>query len=134
MAISRNWPGAHASRAGADDDLTGSPEPGTDKTEVQPQNRNQWSQSMNCPVCGANAEQIMSTTDGVSIVCAMCGEYAVSSSVLATEQLQRLEPEERGNALNKAKRSALPGTRPMITTNLIAANIELGEQSVAMSD
>jgi hypothetical protein len=89
---------------------------------------------MNCPVCGANAEQIMSTTDGVSIVCPMCGEYDVSSSVLATEQLQRLEPEERGNALNKAKRSALPGDRPMITTNLIAADIELGEQSVSMSD
>src|SRR5258708_4263015 len=36
------------------------------------------------------------TTDGVSIVCPMCGEYDVASSVLATEQLQRLEPEERG--------------------------------------
>jgi len=51
---------------------------------------------MSCPVCGANPEQIMSTTDGVSIVCPMCGEYDVASSVLATEQLQRLEPEERG--------------------------------------
>ena len=89
---------------------------------------------MNCPVCGANAEQIMSATDGVSIVCPMCGEYDVSSSVLATEQLQRLEPEERANALNKAKRSALPGARPMITTNLIAADIELGEQSAAISN
>jgi len=64
----------------------------------------------------------------------MCGEYDVASSVLATEQLQRLEPEQRGNALTKAKRLAQPGARPMITTNLIAADIELGEQSMAMSD
>ena len=35
----------------------------------------------------------------------------------------------RRNAANKAKRSAQPGARPMITTNLIAADIELGEQS-----
>jgi hypothetical protein len=89
---------------------------------------------MSCPVCGANAEQITSTIDGVSIVCPMCGEYDVASSVIATEQLQRLEPEQRGNALNKAKRLAQPGARPMITTNLIAADIELGEQSMAMSD
>ena len=89
---------------------------------------------MSCPVCGANAEQITSTIDGVSIVCPMCGEYDVASSVLATKQLQRLEPEQRGNALTKAKRLAQPGARPMITTNLIAADIELGEQSMAMSD
>ena len=35
----------------------------------------------------------------------------------------------RRNAANKAKRSAQPGARPMITTNLIVADIELGEQS-----
>ena len=89
---------------------------------------------MNCPVCGANAERMMSTIDGVSVACPMCGEYDVSNSVLATEQLQRLEPEARGAALNKAKRCAQPGTRPTITTNLLAADIELGEQSVAISD
>jgi predicted RNA-binding Zn-ribbon protein involved in translation (DUF1610 family) len=89
---------------------------------------------MSCPVCGANAEQITSTIDGVSIVCPMCGEYDISSSVLTTEQWQRLEPEERCDVLDEAKRSAQPGARPMITTNLIAADIELGEQSVAISD
>ena len=89
---------------------------------------------MNCPVCGANAERIMSTSEGVTIACPMCGKYDVSSSVLATEQLQRLEPEARGEALSKAKRCALPGARPTITTNLLAADIELGEQSVATSD
>ncbi len=89
---------------------------------------------MSCPVCGANAEQITSTIDGVSIVCPMCGEYDISSSVLTTEQWQRLEPEERCDVLDEAKRSAQPGARPVITTNLIAADIELGGQSVAISD
>ncbi len=82
---------------------------------------------MNCLVCGASAQQISTTIDGMGIVCPACGEYDVSSSVLATEQLQRLEPDERVDALNKAKRSAPPGARPMITTNLLAAHIELGE-------
>jgi hypothetical protein len=89
---------------------------------------------MNCPVCHAGVEQIMSTNNGLSIVCPMCGAYDISSSVLITEQWQRLEPEERCDVLDEAKRSAQPGARPMITTNLIAADIELGEQSVSMSD
>jgi predicted RNA-binding Zn-ribbon protein involved in translation (DUF1610 family) len=73
---------------------------------------------MNCPVCGANAEQL-ETTDSVSINCAMCGEYEIARSVLATEQLQRLDPDERCNALDLAKRSAQPGARPVITTYLV---------------
>jgi hypothetical protein len=89
---------------------------------------------MNCPVCGTSAEQIISTIDGVSIACPMCGEYDVASSVLATEQLQRLEPEERSDVLNKAKRCAQPGARPVITTYLLATDIELGEPSTALSD
>jgi hypothetical protein len=75
---------------------------------------------MNCPICGASAEQIPTTNNGVIIVCRMCGEYDVSSSVIATGQWQRLEPEERRNALNMAKRSARPGARPMIRTYLLA--------------
>jgi hypothetical protein len=86
---------------------------------------------MNCPVCGANAEQIMSTRDGMSVVCPMCGEHDVAGSVIATEQLQRLEPDERDDVLNSAKRLAQPGARPMITANLIATSIEVGEQSAA---
>jgi recombinational DNA repair protein (RecF pathway) len=89
---------------------------------------------MNCLVCGASAQQISTTIDGMGIVCPACGEYDVSSSVLATEQLQRLEPDERSNALSKAKRLALQGARPIITTHLLAAHIELGEQSAAISD
>ncbi len=87
---------------------------------------------MNCPVCSANAEYIVSTINGVSIACPVCGEYDIASSVLATEQLPRLEPDERSDALNKAKRCAQPGARPMITTYLLAADIERGEPSAAI--
>ena len=75
---------------------------------------------MNCPICGANAEQIEATIDGVSVNCPICGEYDISGSVLDTEQLQRLEPEERRDALDIAKRSAQPGARPVVTTYLLA--------------
>ncbi len=87
---------------------------------------------MNCPVCSANTEYIVSTINGVSIACPVCGEYDIASSVLATEQLPRLEPDERSDALSKAKRCAQPGVRPMITTYLLAADIELGEPSAAI--
>jgi hypothetical protein len=75
---------------------------------------------MNCPICGANAEHIKTTLDGMSIDCPMCGEYAISSEALATEQWQRLEPEQRRDALDQAKLSAQPGDRPMITVYLLA--------------
>ena len=75
---------------------------------------------MSCPVCRANAEQITSTFDGVSIVCPMCGEFDVASSVMATGQLRKLELEQRGDVLDKARRSAQPGARPVITPYLLA--------------
>ncbi len=75
---------------------------------------------MDCLICGANAEQIPTTGDVVSIVCPMCGEYDVSGSVIASGQLRRLPLEERGNVLGKAKRSTPPGARPMITPYLLA--------------
>jgi hypothetical protein len=86
---------------------------------------------MNCPVCCTNAEHVMSTIDGLSIACPICGEYDVASSVLGTEQLKRLEPDKRIEILKKAKRCAQPGARPMITTYLLAADIELGKPSAA---
>jgi predicted RNA-binding Zn-ribbon protein involved in translation (DUF1610 family) len=54
--------------------------------------------SMNCPVCGADAEQLAATGDSVSINCPKCGEYDIAGSVLATEQLERLDPDERRGA------------------------------------
>ncbi len=67
---------------------------------------------MNCRVCGANAEQIATTIDGATIVCPTCGEYDVTSSVIATGRLQALEPERRRDVLDKAKLSAQPGRSP----------------------
>jgi hypothetical protein len=50
---------------------------------------------MSCPVCGANAEQITGTIDGVSIVCPMCGEYDVASSVIARTRAAKDKSAER---------------------------------------
>jgi hypothetical protein len=89
---------------------------------------------MDCPVCTANAEQIATAIDGMGIICPTCGEYDVSSSVLAAEDWQRLDPDERCDALDDAKRTAQPGARPMITTHLLAVHLELWDQSAAISD
>ena len=61
---------------------------------------------MNCPACCANAEHFVSTNDGLRIACPICGEYDVASSVVATEQLRRLEPDERIDVLNKRRSAA----------------------------
>jgi hypothetical protein len=89
---------------------------------------------MTCLVCGANAEHITSTIYGTNVVCPTCGEYGITGSVLAMDQWQALESQERNDALNKAKASARPGACPMITSNLLVADAELGEQSTAISD
>ncbi len=72
---------------------------------------------MNCPVCGADANDVTTTADNTSIVCATCGEYEISSSVLAGEQWLSLEAEDRRNLLQDAKRSAEPGMRPVIANH-----------------
>jgi hypothetical protein len=66
---------------------------------------------MDCPVCTANAEQIVTAIEGMGIICPTCGEYEVSSSVLAAEDWQRLDPDERCDVLDDAKRSGQPGVR-----------------------
>jgi len=73
---------------------------------------------MECPVCGTNSEELPTTINGITVLCPTCGKYDVSSAVIATGQLQRLEPEQRRDVLNKAKRWQL-GKRPMITTHLL---------------
>jgi hypothetical protein len=87
---------------------------------------------MDCPVCTANAEQIATTIDGMGIICPTCGEYDISSSVLATEDWQRLYPDERCNVLDDAKRLGQPGVRPTITNDLLAAYREPTEEPVAL--
>jgi hypothetical protein len=72
---------------------------------------------MECPICGAAAEDVPNTMDGKSIDCPSCGEYRISGTVYDTGALQKLEPEQRRAALGKAKSSAPPGKLPMITSN-----------------
>jgi hypothetical protein len=75
---------------------------------------------MDCPICGAVAEQIQTTIPVVTIICPMCGEFDVASSVIATGQLKKLELDQRSDVLDKARRSAQPGARPVITPYLLA--------------
>jgi predicted RNA-binding Zn-ribbon protein involved in translation (DUF1610 family) len=75
---------------------------------------------MDCPICGASAQQIPIANDGLSISCPTCGEYDVARAVVATRQLQELEPEQRRDVLDKAKRSAQPRARPLISPFLLA--------------
>jgi hypothetical protein len=72
---------------------------------------------MDCPVCGADAQDITSQTfDGRSVRCKSCGVYDISGTVYDLGTLRKLKPEERLFVLNKAKQFAWPGKRPMITT------------------
>ena len=64
---------------------------------------------MNCPVCGANAEQIAIPIDSQTIACPTCGDYEISNLLLATAHWRRLEPANRGALLSKAKRRPDPG-------------------------
>jgi hypothetical protein len=75
---------------------------------------------MNCPVCGANAEQIAITIDSQTIACPTCGDYEISNLLLATAHWRRLEPANRGALLSEAKRSARPGSHPVIDTDSLA--------------
>jgi predicted RNA-binding Zn-ribbon protein involved in translation (DUF1610 family) len=75
---------------------------------------------MDCLVCGANAETIETTGDVLSLACPRCGEYDVSRSVIAAGQLRQLEPKQRRDILDKAKRSAPLGARPLIRPYLLA--------------
>jgi hypothetical protein len=75
---------------------------------------------MDCLICGANAEQIPTTIDDMTVVCPMCGEYDVEGTVATTGLMQKLEPEQRRDVLDKAKRSAAPGARPLIRPFLLA--------------
>jgi hypothetical protein len=74
---------------------------------------------MDCVVCGADAEQIPSGVGRIGIVCRVCGEYDVETAVIAAGQWRSLEPEQRRDILDEAKRSAQPGTRPLIQSYLL---------------
>ncbi len=75
---------------------------------------------MNCLVCGARADQIVAATvSRVSFHCPECGEYDVELAVIASGQLQRLMPQQRRDVLDRAKRSAPTGERPLIRPFLL---------------
>lgn len=72
---------------------------------------------MDCPVCGALAQDItVQTFDGKSIRCQSCGDYDIAGTVYDPGALSGLDQEQRLEALNKAKRFAATGKRPMITS------------------
>jgi hypothetical protein len=74
---------------------------------------------MECAVCSADAKQIPSGVGRIGIVCRVCGEYDVETAVIATRQWRTAESEQRRDILEKAKRSAQPGTRPLIRPYLL---------------
>jgi len=59
---------------------------------------------MTCPACGANAGKIMSTTEGVASLAQARRIRTCEALSLPQNKLQRLQPEQRAEALNKAKR------------------------------
>lgn len=75
---------------------------------------------INCPVCDAVAQDVtVENFDGKTINCAICGEYDVSGTVFDTGMLEILDRSSRLSALERAKRAAPQGKRPII----LSANI-----------
>jgi hypothetical protein len=70
---------------------------------------------MNCPICGAVAENITSPGfDGLGVRCPNCKDFDVADPVFNT--LLTMDFEERTAALDKAKRLAAAGKRPEINS------------------
>ena len=81
---------------------------------------------MQCPICDGLADDLPNTIDGKSIHCSRCGDFDVSGSVYDAGMLQQLDPEERREVLENAKRSAAQGKRPMITTHSLRKAVFVG--------
>ena len=74
---------------------------------------------MECLVCGADAGQIPASIGRLGVVCPVFGEYDIETAVIAAGQWRTLEPEQRRDILDKAKRSAQQGARPLIGSYLL---------------
>jgi hypothetical protein len=73
---------------------------------------------MQCPVCGAVAKNLAPATyDGLIVGCPRCGEYQITGTVF--DNLLRLGPEDRSEALQRAKRRATLGARPTISSTCL---------------
>jgi len=84
------------------------------------------SATIQCPICDGLAEDLPNTIDGKSIHCERCGDFDVSGAVYDPGYLERLDPEERRQALANAKHAASQGKRPMITTNCLGKVVVTG--------
>jgi hypothetical protein len=74
---------------------------------------------MQCPICGAVAEDITrGAHDGLAVRCHNCGEFEVAGNAL--NNLLRLDGTGRAAALDKAKSFASAGARPTITTSCLS--------------
>jgi len=73
---------------------------------------------MQCPVCGAVAENISPDFDGLAVRCHNCGEFDVAGPAL--NDLLGLDGTGRAAALEKAKRRSSPGSRPTIGTTSLS--------------
>jgi hypothetical protein len=70
---------------------------------------------MNCPICGAPAENISRPNfDGLGVRCHNCKDFEVADSVL--NALLRMDIAKRTAALENAKRLAAKGERPVINS------------------
>ena len=68
---------------------------------------------MDCPICGAVAQNISPTEfEGLVVVCRHCGTFEVSDEAL--NSLIRLDFDGRKAELDKAKQTAPQGSRPVI--------------------
>ena len=69
---------------------------------------------MQCPVCGAEAEDLSSGDfDGLVVRCKRCGDYAVAGPVL--NDLLRRDYDDRLAALDEARQRSTSGARPVIS-------------------
>jgi hypothetical protein len=57
------------------------------------------------------------TFDGKTFRCIRCGDFDVSGTVLSGDLLAQYDRQSRVDILDRAKRTAQPGKRPMITTD-----------------
>lgn len=84
------------------------------------------STAIQCPICDGLAEDLPNTIDGKSIHCERCDEFDVSGTVYDAAYLEQLDPDERQQALERAKKAALQGKRPMITTSCLGKVVITG--------
>jgi rRNA maturation protein Nop10 len=68
---------------------------------------------MNCPICGAEAQNATpGDFDGLIVDCRHCGNYQIRDEAL--NDFLRLDFDARRSALERVKQSAKPGARPSI--------------------